>query len=507
MRRKISLLIIALFVAAFVGLHSGCSSPETAPAADPYDDASFDANTIGQAMKERLGNDDGYAFTIFYGADTHGSLENCGCPHNPMGGLAWRVSYMKAFRQRSNREVPMLFVDAGNLFTDDRYQRSVGLPPEAAVKNKWVTKAYGDYATDAANLCFSDLPYAAELFRKDGFEQRVKEMPFIKRLISANVHPESDALVQPEPYVIREVTLKRGVPGKKLRLGIVGFTELKPTGMGDQREASFAGFSIEDPVAAARRVIPELKQKADLIVVLAYLSQGQARLLATQNPDINTIIGANQINGTDEAQHFSSTTIVYAANQTKHLGELRYYVKADGAMGDQINRFVGLDKELPEDAGALVAVNAARDEFTAEQKKGAEQLAKTVPANVQQTPVGNFVGAETCAGCHQAAYDIWKASGHAHAMATLEQKNQQFDNECVKCHVVAFEKGGFQSLATTPQLANVQCESCHGPGKDHLARPAKGFGVMKTPADCLQCHTQPNSPDFNFATYWPKIKH
>lgn len=506
MRRKVSLAVIAVFAAAFVALNHGCSAPKPAAQVDVYDDPAFDVNAINQVMKERLGEDDGYAFTIFYGADTHGSLENCGCPNNPMGGLAWRVSYMKAFRHRSNKEVPMLFVDAGNLFTDDRFQPSMGMPPEALAKNRWVTKAYGEFATDAANLCFSDLPYAAELLKKDGFEQRVKEMPFIKRLISANVRPESDALVQPEPYVIREVTLKRGVPGKKVRVGIVGFTELKPAGMGDGRESSFAGFHIEDPVEAAKRVIPELKQKADVVVVLAYMSQGQARAIATANPEVDTVIGANQINGTEEAQHFNKATVVYSYNQTKYLGELRYYVKQEGAIDRQVNRHVGLDKGIPEDAKALVAVNAARDEFTAEQKKSADQLAAT-PASLPLPATSKFVGAETCAGCHQEEYDIWKNSGHSHAMRTLENKNQQFDNECVKCHVVAFEKGGFESLKTTPQLANVQCESCHGPGREHIAKPAKGFGKMPTPAGCLDCHTQPNSPDFTFDTYWPKIKH
>src|SRR5262249_24119303 len=190
-----------------------------------------------------------------------------------MGGLAWRISYMKAFRQQSNKQAPMLFVDAGNLFTDDRYEAGV-FPQEVLTKNRWVVKAYGEFLTDDANLAFVDLPYAAELFKKDGFDARVKELPFIKRLISANVHPQSDALVSPEPYFIREIELKRGAPGKRLRIGIVGFTQLKP-GNGEQLEDSFASFQIEDPQAAAKRIIPELKQKCDMIITLVYMSQGQ----------------------------------------------------------------------------------------------------------------------------------------------------------------------------------------------------------------------------------------
>jgi hypothetical protein len=105
-----------------------------------------------------------------------------------MGGLARRVSYIKAFKYRSNGEVPALFVDAGNLFTDDKYNNNE-LPAEALAKNRWVAKAYGDFRTDAANISYVDLPYMAELLKKEGYEQRVQEYPFIKKMISSNLRP------------------------------------------------------------------------------------------------------------------------------------------------------------------------------------------------------------------------------------------------------------------------------------------------------------------------------
>src|ERR1051325_2205883 len=123
-----------------------------------------------------------------------------------MGGLARRVSYIKAFKHRSNLEVPTLFVDAGNLFSDDRFTANQ-LPGEVMTKNRWVVKGYGDFNHDAANISYSDLPYLAELMKKDGFDARLQEMPFIGRLISANVQPADDQHKAPAPYVIREVAL------------------------------------------------------------------------------------------------------------------------------------------------------------------------------------------------------------------------------------------------------------------------------------------------------------
>lgn len=420
-----------------------------------------------------------------------------------MGGLARRVSYIKAFKLRSNLEVPALFVDAGNLFTDDRFAAD-RLPAEVMTKNRWVVKGYGDFHHDAANISYSDLPYLAELFKKEDFDKRAQDYPFMKRIISANIQPLDDQHVTPPPYVIREITLKRSVPGKKLKVGIVGFTEGKPTGM-NQREFLYAGFRILDPFEAAKKVLPELKQKTDLIIALAYMPQDMAQRLASENSEIDTIIGARQINTQNPLDHFNRATITYAYNQTKYLGELRMYVKEDGTIANQHNRFVALDSDIPDDPNAFDVVTAAHNEFTNEQKTTFES---TSPQPLQPIATDSqYVGASTCLNCHAKEYAIWEKSGHAHAMATLERKNQQFDTECVGCHVVGFNKGGFQTLLTTPQLANVQCESCHGPGREHAAAPAKGYGFMPTPVGCTQCHTVPNSPDFNFETYWPKIKH
>jgi hypothetical protein len=381
------------------------------------------------------------------------------------------------------------------------------LPAEVITKNKWVVKGYGDFHHDAANISFNDLPYLAELLKKEGYDQRIEELPFIKKLVSANIQPIGDNLNAPAPYVIREVTLKRGSAGKKIRVGITGFTDLKPSTMGT-KENAYAGFQINDPFQAAQIIIPELKQKADIIIALAYMDQAAAQNLATQNPDIDTVVGAKQLNSQEEAQHFNRATIVFAFNQTKYLGELRYYINSDGRVENQIRRFIELDSTIPDDPKALETVTSAHDEFTNEQNKNAQKTsAATKPASLINLN-SPYAGAETCAPCHQQEFEVWEKSGHAHAISTLERKRQQFDNECVGCHVVGFQKaGGFQSLVTTPQLANVQCEACHGPGRQHSENPVKGYGYMPTPAGCAVCHTVANSPDFNFATYWPKIKH
>src|SRR5262249_2907968 len=294
-----------------------------------------------------------------------------------MGGLARRVSYIKAFKHRSNMEVPTLLVDAGNLFTDDRFSASQ-LPPEVMTRNKWVVKGYGDFHHDAANISYLDLPYIAELLKKDGYDKRIEDYPFIGKLVSANIHPIDEQHREPLPYVVKEITLKRGAPGKTIRVGIVGFSEAKPMGPND-KETVYAGFRIDDPFEAAKKILPELKQKSDFIVALAYMDIGSTQRLASENSEIDTIIGARQTSNMDDAQHFNRATITYAYNQTKYLGELRVYMKGDGTPENQISRYVALDSTLPDDTPAQEVVTQAHTEFTNEQNASAQSSAAATP--------------------------------------------------------------------------------------------------------------------------------
>jgi hypothetical protein len=121
-------------------------------------------------------------------------------------------------------------------------------------------------------------------------------------------------------------------------------------------------------------------------------------------------------------------------------------------------------------------------------------------------PGSTFVGGETCIECHTAFHEQWLTTRHAHAFESIDLVGKSLDPECVVCHVVGHgEKGGFFSMKSTPGLANVQCEACHGIGRDHLS----DFSPMNpvTVKTCLKCHTRENSPEFDYPVYREKIRH
>ena len=118
-----------------------------------------------------------------------------------------------------------------------------------------------------------------------------------------------------------------------------------------------------------------------------------------------------------------------------------------------------------------------------------------------------YAGETVCKTCHPAEHTVWSGSHHGRAYDTLKKINKAFDPECLVCHVVGFNlPGGFISELDTPGLKNVQCEVCHGPGRDHTSSPESGFGSQAKEV-CKQCHVKNHSPRFNYAKYWPRIKH
>ena len=118
-----------------------------------------------------------------------------------------------------------------------------------------------------------------------------------------------------------------------------------------------------------------------------------------------------------------------------------------------------------------------------------------------------FVGAQACQGCHPQAFEIWSKSKHAHAYETLQKKNRETNLDCISCHVVGWDqKGGFASIKTSPHLANIQCENCHGPRKEHIINPSLKLGNISL-EECKKCHNAVHSPTFNKKTFWAKIFH
>jgi Cytochrome c554 and c-prime/Outer membrane cytochrome MtrC/MtrF-like, domains II/IV len=119
-----------------------------------------------------------------------------------------------------------------------------------------------------------------------------------------------------------------------------------------------------------------------------------------------------------------------------------------------------------------------------------------------------YASAATCSVCHSNTHNTWLSTRHASALETLKNIGQGTNPDCLVCHTVGYgQANGFVDEATTPDLAGVQCENCHGPAGQHALSPGNLFlRPVRTPAAeiCGGCHT-----DFHHPTYdeWTQSAH
>jgi len=195
-------------------------------------------------------------------------------------------------------------------------------------------------------------------------------------------------------------------------------------------------------------------------------------------------------------QKTDNMIIVSGYPRGEKLGVLTLKVDDKGRAAYASHRWQTLGRDVKEDP-AVRSVLREYDEKVAGLLKDEEKKASSD---------GPYLGVAACAGCHQQFAESWSKTKHSGAFKTLEAVGKSKDPECVKCHVTGYAQDGFFSMASTPGLANVQCEACHGRGREH----ARESSTPMPPIDketCLKCHTQINSPEFDYKAYLERVRH
>lgn len=140
-----------------------------------------------------------------------------------------------------------------------------------------------------------------------------------------------------------------------------------------------------------------------------------------------------------------------------------------------------------------------------------------------------FVGASKCKSCHNkesagGIHDKWESMKHAHAFEVLKSdeaiavaKEMGIEDptksaDCMKCHDTGYTEPDERKHRRFKTELGVQCETCHGPGSEHvkarlaaakeeeveegvLRQIGEGEIVMPDVQLCLSCHND-ESPSF-----------
>ena len=183
----------------------------------------------------------------------------------------------------------------------------------------------------------------------------------------------------------------------------------------------------------------------------------------------------------------------------REIGELEQSLARRGSAPAALaeNRFLAMTTELPDHPAVLELVEKTTITINALGKELAKkQLEAEKSATGRDLP---YVGWQKCAECHRTEADFWRQSRHARAYETLRAKNQQYNLECIACHVTGLTSGNEPyALALPADLQAVGCEVCHGPGRGHSDTPSRPMISKPAPAVCLRCHTPEQDDNFDY---------
>jgi hypothetical protein len=271
------------------------------------------------------------------------------------------------------------------------------------------------------------------------------------------------------------------------------------------RDVETSGVTMDAPAQALTALVPELRTKADFVGVLAHLGLDRSKELVQAVPGIDYLVVGNQSNFAASMFDVGTTAFLQPGYKGQYVSVARLNFGADAAfLGDE-GQGLPMDDKAPADASMALLVKehkAAVDRLGRE--RAAEQVQAEAKRRIEQGEA--CIGAEgSCRRCHAEQYDQWATTAHARAYETLETANQATNPACLKCHttcMLSLKQDGSEPVPEN--LHGVQCEVCHGNGTKHARDGSYGQVAVAT---CRSCHDPANSPDFDYATYLPKVTH
>ncbi len=379
----------------------------------------------------------------------------------------------------------VLLLDAGDFITQAGFQSDKN-SIQLKIATEFMLEGMNFLGYTCANVGEGDLTFG-DKFLKDLSER------FAVPLVSASLRLGEELAFPP-------VHIATAGP---IKVGIVGVLSDNFTSYVLDHSDPGRPVVIGDPQAAMERGLELLSDKVNLRVLLVHAPIKQVRELLQAVPGYDIAISGHDTRfaPVDEPEVVNGTYLVQIGWEGKRIGRLDITVDPAGRITEIEGSSTALDSSWP----SHPAMQDLHERYLARVGEALEEILAAYP--VKPPPSGSrYVGSEVCRTCHENEWTSWRNTKHARAWRTLQGINRDYDPECFSCHTTGFGyEGGFRLYEQTPNLAGVQCESCHGAGGDHVDGLTP-FAPVEESA-CLKCHVPLHSPDFDYSTYLPRVLH
>jgi cytochrome c554/c'-like protein len=483
---------------------------------------------------------------LYLVTDLAGALEPCGCTKDQLGG----IDHFGAWIRQSSPGAPnSLVASAGPLFFMDpalgaeradqdrakaetiaRVLHSLGLGAFAPGQNDWADGSAGLAKLASAAAAPAIVPSMASSAPSLPFVAvAVRDLGALKVGFVGYGQPE--AAGSQTPHV--EDAVRKGVEEAK-RQGANVLVALAAVGRGEAQRIADALPELTAVVVGSARSIgdanttaPQGEQVGNVLIVeaanhlqsvavldlyvrealapghLVKFADATGLELARQREDIARRIDElhDKISAWEREKSVSDADLQARRRDLATLEEQRDRLdqRSPPAQGSFFRYAI---KEVRESLGKDPAIDADMVSYY----KAVDDHNRSAFADRVPMPAGpdqaSYVGIDVCSTCHPGARQVWNATSHAKAYATLSSEFKEFNLECVGCHVTGYDKPGGSTVTHVTGMKDVQCEVCHGPGSKHAAKPTDPTLITAAPgpAGCLQCHHPPHVERFDAAS-------
>lgn len=413
------------------------------------------AFTVPSAMGgDRSSGDDSRPALVVSGNE-QGFIRPCGCSKPKLGGIHRRATVLE---RRAGSHPEQTVVGIGDMVVTGGRQQEIKL--------------------ETFLLAMAQMGYAAFAPGRGELRQGLDRLQELAGMVAF-------------PFVCANLESPGGeaVFPRRADIGGCVFVGLLP------EDAEAPGARVEDLKTGLQKALRGVGEDVWVIVGLAG-GEAAARQVAALVPEARrartTVVFGGVADEPVVVATKTSPAVVSIGSKGRHLAVIR-------PGGEEVLESIILKEEIP----AHEVVGQMLDGYRQALKD--EDLVARVP---RTEPEAEYVGESTCVECHKETCTLLDKTGHEHAFATLVASGDQYDPECVRCHVTGWgDKGGYLGPDATPGMRNVTCEACHGPGRRHVELMEPTVAGSLDGGMCLRCHDPDNSPQFDFKRYWPKIAH
>lgn len=384
-------------------------------------------------------------------------LETCGCPSDKAGGFPEKAALLESYRKEG---VPLVVLDAGDAVE----------AKDLAERAEVMIRAMGAAGYHVLNVGDQEASRGVE------FLEHIASLTPMAVVSTNLVHADTGEPVV-KPFAV--------VAAGRTKIGVMGVLGALSSGGGGA-----AQITAISPEEAIKKYLPEVREQADAVVVLAHVSPTEGKKLA-RIPGIEVVAGGDQWSRIPDPELVAETLWIQPPSFGRFVSVVRLRPQ-----GSRLRATNWRTATVPWRGERHPEVAKIIEGYTQTENQGYIELLSQTTGQHE-----GYEGVEKCAECHGEIAKSWEQTRHAQGWETLKRAGHRYDAKCLPCHTT-----GDPSKLPSVALKGVQCEACHFPMSQHEER-AGAEGEKDWKAVCVRCHTEERSPDFDFAERVKRISH